>query len=243
MLVPDGGFYYFLSKKTNFEIHFKTFVHMQMAARGLDVTFTRRAVSDAYELWIETSSIWGRSLKMRIWDREGLPENYCWQPVKNYAGVLSPIKLSGQMLWCLNHCKPIEDIFPLSQDRTDELIRSGVNVSNPVFSTRRSPLAGVADFAASRAASETTQPPRPDYTYTLLETYPNELMTFRYVELIFWHMQYARNIDARIDLARPPMTKHYLTNLCYYLKCGNFTADNLYMVFKSLDLMGLNIGD
>ncbi|MDE2446639.1 MAG: hypothetical protein KGO94_10700 [Alphaproteobacteria bacterium] len=235
MQVPKGGFYYFLNHKTQFELHFKLFVIRQMATLGLDVLFAPRAVNDSYELWLKTSSIWGRDLKMRVWDNEGPPTDFKWNPVTNYAGALSALKLTGQLLWCLNHCKPVANIFLLSQDRALELSKKGFFVPHHCLPPKTIAISAAKAKDELRSTASLTKAP------SLLETYPNELTAFRYVEFIFWNMQFARNEKARIDLSQPPMTRHYLTNLCYYLKCGNLSAENLYMIFKTFDLMGLEL--
>ncbi len=80
----------------------------------------------------------------------------------------------------------------------------------------------------------------------LIEAYPNEYFCFLCMYHIFNFQQHDRNIEARYDFANPPLHFRYLRSMVYYLRGTNIqgesaprTAEDFYMIFKTMDLFGL----
>lgn len=137
------------------------------------------------------------------------PENRSWMPLDEACEKLSHNKQAGTLLWALNRVQPISNMHILSSERRDILRSRGFAVPHGVIASER------------------------------LSRYYNEVTCFSFVQHVFWAIQAGRDLPRRVDLNAPPMTSHFLENICYLLRNKDPLPDNLYMIFKSFDLFSL----
>jgi hypothetical protein len=137
-------------------------------------------------------------------------------PNENEAST-SHIKMAGALLWSIlqEDCCPIDEVVEI---RTNHKVK-------------------LEKFGASDRIRQLA-PGRGD----ILRASPNPSIGYIVVTSIFNTIQRARNITrAGIDFDNPPLTKHYFQNLaCWYLVSKNPSVEDLYMIYKTMDLYALN---
>lgn len=143
-----------------------------------------------------------------------------WRDEGEDDSKVSHIKMAGALLWSFiqKEARPVEDVVKLSRQHHSRLEQFGA--SDRVREFRH----GVGEiFQAS----------------------PNPAVGYMVVLSIFNTIQRARGITRLgIDFDEPPLTKHYFQNLaCWYMRKCDPSPEDLYMIFKTMDLYALDHGE
>lgn len=130
------------------------------------------------------------------------------------ATTLSHMKKAGALLWALNH----EDLGELIQfQQLDKQLIEKLQQQNIE--------ANVRDLYNDAAQ--------------IYQAYPNQALSFSFTCIVFNHEQYLRGMDANYEYSNPPISKHYLQNMCWFLLSQRPSMESLYMIFKTMDLFGI----
>lgn len=141
-----------------------------------------------------------------------------WNGATNEFGAVSHIKMAGFLLWAFNEQEtpPVTACRPYREEADAATI---------------SPLGLAANVAALHQNGK------------LLRAFPTQVLGFMLAESVFANVQRGRNlhhgINVRVDWSEPPMTRHYLQNMCWFLFEHFPSKETLYMIFKSFDLYGM----
>lgn len=123
----------------------------------------------------------------------------------------SDLKLAGSLLWALNKVQPVQ------------------NIMLPTLPQR----AGLMGYGWAMPTM-----PREN---SMIPHYPNESLAFAFVYFIHCTLEIRREEKKRVNFADPPLTDHFLRNLCFMLRENSPNPLELYMIFKAFDLYGLEL--
>lgn len=140
-----------------------------------------------------------------------------WKEPEEPPEKVSHIKMAGALLWSFiqEDALPINDVVKINARHSRKLEQFGASDR-------------VLEFQFGKGA--------------IFQGSPNPAVGFVVVSAIFNTIQRARNITrAGIDFDQPPLTKHFLQNLaCWYMVKHDPRPEDLYMIFKTMDLYALN---
>jgi hypothetical protein len=140
-----------------------------------------------------------------------------WQYKPEPPEKVSHIKMAGALLWAFiqEDAAPVDDVVVLERGHRRTLEAFGASDR-------------VVDFKKGRGE--------------IFQASPNPAIGYLFVTAVFNTIQRARGITrAGVDFNTPPLTKHYFQNLaCWYLVDCDPSPDDLYMLFKTMDLYALN---
>jgi hypothetical protein len=140
-----------------------------------------------------------------------------WDGKTNEFGDVSHIKMAGFLLWAFNEqeASPVTGFRPYRDTDADTIARLGLS-DNVVALNQNGKL---------------------------LRAFPTQILGFTLAASVFNAVQQGRNthhgIAARIDWLNPPMTRHFMQNMCWFLFEHFPSKETLYMIFKSFDLYGM----
>jgi hypothetical protein len=141
-----------------------------------------------------------------------------WNGATNKFGDVSHIKMAGFLLWAFNEQEnsPVTACRPYREEADAATI---------------SPLGLAVNVTALHRNGK------------LLQAFPTQVLGYMLAASVFANVQRGRNrhhgIRTRVDWSDPPMTRHYLQNLCWFLFEHFPSKETLYMMFKSFDLYGM----
>ena len=140
-----------------------------------------------------------------------------WKEPSEPADKVSHIKMAGALLWSFiqEEALPIDQIVQIAPEHLNKLEQFGANDR-------------VLDFQKGKG--------------DIFQGAPNPAIGFVVVTSIFNTIQRARKMTrSGIDFDKPPLTKHYLHNMaCWYMIDHDPRPEDLYMIFKTMDLYALN---
>lgn len=140
-----------------------------------------------------------------------------WDGKTNELGAVSHIKMAGFLLWAFNEQEgsPVVGCRPFQEHDQDIVGRLGLAPN--VVSLHQNG--------------------------SVLRAFPTQALGFILVAAVFGNVQRGRQLHGgmkvRVDWSNPPMTRHFLHNLCWYLYDHFPSKESLYMIFKSFDLYGM----
>lgn len=134
---------------------------------------------------------------------------------------VSHIKMAGALLWSLlrRQCCPVRKIVEIEEKHLPALTRHCVSPNIRVLDDYR------------------------EESGKIVKASPNPTLGYIFTSAIFNSIQRGRGKKRDcIDLSKPPMTYHFFKNLsCWYLVERSPSKEDLYMLFKTMDLYGLNL--
>lgn len=140
-----------------------------------------------------------------------------WKEPDEPADKVSHIKMAGALLWSFiqKDALPIDQVVQVGPEHAKRLDQFGA--------TDR-----IREFQKGKG--------------DIFQGMPNPAVAFIVVSAIFNTIQRARKMTrAGIDFDKPPMTRHYLHNMaCWYMIDHDPRPEDLYMIFKTMDLYALN---